>query len=275
MPQTAAVPRRRLHPRPISVWASHTRAHLNFADPDARLPNPGGGDQTFGQDGWNVGFNFSSFRSLASKLSRGQFELPSFICGNRISGCGPIGKFQVHRLAIEAHGAPGIVDIDGVFDSARAADTALQTDPRFLSALTLRSRKYDVEITQIGERLHENSVVFFMGCRIASGPFGEEFLKEMSLRWFGTRIVAIKSIGVSDEGRQARPFSQGSSSFPGMRDTRFPNHKQPGGPERDFERLEVWNDLARLPWASDRSPHASVAFKGVMITDGQEPAPVF
>ncbi len=55
----------------------------------------------------------------------------------------------------------------------------------------------------------------------------------------------------------------------------YPNHKVPGMPTRDYETLAVWNDLTRLPWASENSPHAKVAFKGVLITNRPEPAPVF
>ena len=48
-----------------------------------------------------------------------------------------------------------------------------------------------------------------------------------------------------------------------------------GRPTRDFETLAVWNDLKRLPWASERSPHAKIAFRGVLIKRTPEPVGVF
>jgi hypothetical protein len=273
--QTPAVRPRRLHPNPLAVWAAGAQTPLRFSDLDGRLPLPNAGDTPNGQDGWPVAFDFGNFADLADKLSGGTFGMPSHVCGNALFSCPPIEPNQVFRLAISVHGAPGVADVDGVFASAAAANTASQADDRFLNVATLKSGKFDDALTKIERCFHDNTIVFLMGCQIAAGIEGDTFLQELSKRWDGARVAAISTIGVSDGSRQNKLGSQGSSAFPGMRDTRFTNHKLPGMPTRDFETLAVWNDLKRLPWVSERSPHVKIAFRGVLIKRTPEPVGVF
>src|SRR6185437_11881029 len=70
------------HPNPINLWAAGIGTPLRFDDNDARLPNQGGGDQTFGQDAWQVGLDFKDFAHLGDLLGGGQFSLPNFVCKN-------------------------------------------------------------------------------------------------------------------------------------------------------------------------------------------------
>lgn len=273
---TPAVKPRRLHPNPLAVWTAGAQTPLRFSDLDGRLEKPNEGDTPSGQDGWPVAFDFGNFADLADKLTGGTFNMPSHVCGNILFSCPPIQPNQVFRLAITVHGAPGVADVDGVFASAAAANTASQTDDRFLNVATLKSGKFDDALTKIETCFHDNTIVFLMGCRIAAGLEGEQFLEALSRRWDGARVAAISTIGFQDGARQAKLGQAGSSSFPGMRDTQFTNHKVPGGPTRDFETLPVWNNLKRLPWVSERSPHVKVAFRGVVIQgQGQEPVGVF
>jgi hypothetical protein len=273
--QTPAVPRRRLHPNPIALWAAGLKTPARFGDNDARLEQPGGVDTPQGQDGWNVGLDFANFRHLAELLGEGKFALPRHVCRNSWFDCGPIEPFQIHRLAISAHGGPGLLDVDGVFEGAAEADAAPQDDPRFLTAATVRSGRFERELALLERSFHDNAIVFWMGCRVAAGAPGEALLKSLSERWSGVRVAAISSIGSIDTGRQSKDGSQATSSYPGMRDTRYPNHKVPGMPARDYEYKSTWDDLKLLPWASERSRHVKVAFRGVLLTSKPEPPPVF
>jgi hypothetical protein len=273
--ETPAVAQKRFHDNPINVWTAGIKTPLRHYDRDARLPDPGLGDKAFGQDGWTVAFEFSNFADLANKLGKGAFSLPPFVCKNYISDCGPIEEFQVVRLAIVAHGAPGAVDVDGIFKSAADADEADKNvpptlNPRLLNILTLKSGKYQKKIDLIRRCLHDRSKVFLMGCRIASGTEGKEFLIALSEQWPGTEVVAISTIGYQDGAKQSKTGSTGSSSYPGMRDTTYTSHKKPGFPIRDYEKLDVWNNLKKLPWVNigpgrPTSPHVTVAFNGFII----------
>ena len=260
---------------PLAVWTAGAQTPLPFSDLDGRLLQPNAGDTPSGQDGWPVAFSFGNFADLAAKLSGGTFSMPSHVCGNTLFSCPPIESNQVFRLAITVHGAPGVVDVDGVFASPAAADVATQDDDRFLNVSTLKSGKFDDSLAKIESCFHDSTIVFLMGCRIAAGVEGDTFLEALSRRWDGARVAAISTIGFSDGARQAKLGQAGSSAFPGMRDTQFTNHKVQGGPTRDFETLAVWNNLRRLPWASEKSPHIKIAFRGVLIKRTPEPVGVF
>ncbi|MDC0740676.1 hypothetical protein [Polyangium mundeleinium] len=133
------------HLNPIHVWAAGIGTPLRFSDNDARLPNPGGGDQPFGQDNWLVGVDFANFADLGNKLGGGQLDLPSFVCKNMLFACGPIEENQNTRLALLAHGAPGGIDIDNT--TGRDMDTSVVHDPRMLNAGTIS--KYTTPLDQI------------------------------------------------------------------------------------------------------------------------------
>ncbi len=269
---TPAVPlkrSKRFHTNPINVWTGCRNTPLLHHDRDGRLPEPGEGDKPFGQDGWHVAFEFADFKDLANKLGNGAFDLPPFVCKNWILDCGPIEEFQVGRLAISAHGAPGAMDVDGVFSSASDPEgqkNPAHKDSRLLNVKTLKSGKYQKEIDLIKRCLHRNSKVFLMGCRIGHSKVGMEFLKALSKKWPMATLIAITTIGFSHGARQQKPDDI-ASAFPGMRDTKYMNHKKPGFPARDYEKLKIWNDLKRLPWVqySPPSPHTVIVQDGLIL----------
>jgi len=179
---------------------------------------------------------------------------------------------QVRFVADEAGLVPAGQDL-AAFDSGTPPRVA--PDEARLRILGFSFERFEREFALIERCFHDNAIVFLMGCRIAAGPPGEALLKALSVRWSGARIAAISSIGYIDASWQSKPQSKGTRTYPGMRDTQYPNHKVPGGPPRDYEYKKIWNDLERLPWASERSPHVKVAFRGVLLTQKPEPAPVF
>lgn len=256
------------HLNPINVWAAGIGTPLRFADGDARLPEQGGGDRVFGQDNWLLGVDFANFADLANKLGGGQLELPSFACKNWISSCGPIEENQIQRLAILAHGGPGGVDIDNTV--GRDMDTSVATDTRMLNASTIS--KYAAQFDQLMHVLAYRAKVFFMCCLTGAGTEGDEFLKAVSLRWESKEILVVGYKSVLYCGMQNKKGSAGASCYPGARETHYSNNKQGGGP-RYYETSEGWNNLSVLPWATESTPHATIAFRGILLKQGIDANP--
>ena len=250
-----------------TIWAFLSRKVDLMVNEDASGDLPR--DEPKGQFGWNIGLEFGTFDHL-SKLLTSEYDLPKRFCGNLFFRCGPIKPGQVKTLAIQAHGAPGVVDMDGVSASAADVTPLLQQNPNFLNVVTIQG-KFAPQIAAIRNVLRPDGGVFFMGCNVASGTAGTEFLLAMSRALPGRKIGAITSVGYSDMARQKCASSSGFSDYPGMRDTQYTSHKVSGSPQRDYEKLSVWNDLQRLPWADWNSIHAKVASNGVLVRDAPEP----
>ncbi|HRI65216.1 MAG TPA: hypothetical protein PK156_13295 [Polyangium sp.] len=251
------------HLNPINVWAAGIGTPLRFADSDARLPEQGGGDRVFGQDNWLIGVDFANFADLANKLGGGQLELPRFACKNWISSCGPIEENQIQRWAILAHGGPGGVDIDNTV--GRDMDTSVATDGRMLNASTIS--KYAVQFDQLMHVLGYRAKVFFMCCLAGAGTEGDEFLKALSLRWEPKEILVVGYKSVLYCGAQNKKGSAGASCYPGARETHYSNNKQGGAP-RYYETSDGWNNLSVLPWTTEATPHATIAFRGTLLKRG-------
>jgi hypothetical protein len=254
------------HLNPIHVWAAGSGAPLRFGDNDARLPNQGGGDQPFGQDNWLVSFEFTNFSDLANKLGGKQFDLPSFACDNSWFRCGPIEENQITRLAILAHGAPGGVDIDN--KSGWDIKVSVSEDSQMLNAGTIV--RYSNQFDQILNVLAYRAKVFFMCCRTGSGKEGDEFLKAVSRRWESKEIFVVGYKSILYSGAQRKKGAQGVSCYPGVRETHYSNHKEAGFPTRYYETPSAWNDLGVLPWATESTPHATVAWRGMIMRNGVE-----
>jgi len=142
------------------VWAAQfdTPAGRNICA-DARLRGPADRrhDEVFGQAGWNVGLSFHSLSHLAMQLRHVR------ILGHD----GFVSAGKVRRLAVNAHGAPGQVYVDG----QRRPDASLRLDTLSLHEPALRS---------IREMMQDGGVVYFMGCSVAAGGDGAELLRRLS-----------------------------------------------------------------------------------------------
>ncbi|HEU5072933.1 MAG TPA: hypothetical protein VFU02_02145 [Polyangiaceae bacterium] len=251
------------HPRPFSLWAAGSATPDTVAE-DPRLPNPGGGDTPEGQDGWDMGLNYSSLRQLA-RLLGGDLDLPE-----RLGG-GKIGRHQLRRLGIVAHGAPGVLDVDQ--RAGRGAFGAV--DPDNANSLTIDTfDSFRGELELIGESLARDAVVVFGACRLAErrpgkGGFdGEELLKTISGLWKTATLVAIRTIATTTTTNRHRvPGTSPSQTFAGIRDTRHPRSNQTGA-AREADTVALWNDLSVLPWLSETSPHATLVRDGSVIRRG-------
>jgi len=222
-----------------AVWAYSITAPGNTCE-DARLLGggtniqyPEGNDQ--GQAGWDIGLDFKEIFNLAQNL------------GNLKAGL-------ITRLAINLHGCPGKIDAAGgggteatMFNSAQLFNT------------------YSGPLMFINSMLAAEAVVLIMGCNVAKGKAGEEFLSDLS-RW---AFRGHKVVGFSRIGETLRQYRQGEyCSEPGMRDTTY-DEPSAGEPVVQVEREQ---EVLSLPWASETSPHAKIAKDGKIIL-GEEPLP--
>jgi hypothetical protein len=227
----------------ITVWAENGDIHGKVC-PDARLREEDGQtvtnwDSPRGQAGWEVGIRYTNLEQLASQLK----ELTK-------------GGKKIRRLAIHAHALPGKVFVDG--------DNQEPLQPGILQNLG----KYQASLGQIRDCLSDDAVVIFMGCEAAQEAEGDLFLSGVSRALPGRKVVGIETIGyASGEKYQTRVGD--SCTEPGMRDTDAMSPGRSLGDDivaqREGKWAPLWNDLQRLPWASEYSLHAVVARNGAII----------
>lgn len=234
---------------PVAVWASGDGTPHTVAE-DPRLNK----DSAKGQAGWDMGFQFASFSDLSWKL---QGAKPAHLGG------GMIQLHQVSRLAFVAHGAPGVVDVD----QSESGDYGVPIPLASRSLTVNRIGVYNSQLDRIGEALRQNSVVYVASCQAADSKEGEELLKMLSKRWPTTTVVGIRTLATVVSGMH-KPLTSPSAIFAGVRDTRHANGIKKPGEIRDYETTEFRNDLNKLPWLSESSPHTTVARDGNIIRRG-------
>jgi len=210
-------------------------------------------DQVYGQAGWDVGIRFENCRDLAEKLKK-------------------LSQGQAHRIAVNAHGAPGEFYLNGK-----------DSDP-------LKIDNYADEgkfpgLNELYFRTSSGGTILFVGCQMGSGKLGTDLLERLSLSMFPQRrVVAFTTIGFDASGPDTQQRLPGSKDFmdgdvctePGSRDTPFDN---PGeGKDHDHRRYftpnpstqkSLWEDLEAMPWASETSKHAKIAVNGKIISDAK------
>jgi hypothetical protein len=252
--------------RMLHVWASGSNAPLSVCE-DARLR--GGAewsDATYGQAGWDWGINFGDFDDLIRKL-RG--APPKTTCGNVWDDCDPLGDGELGELAINCHGASGVVDINcGSTTTNGVADLSQVARPLMDIGSLPKYRSHFDTLNRLLAPQH--GVLFFMCCLTGQFKAGEDFLIAVSKMLPGREIMAIATIGYSDTASMVRPGVPGHAE-PGMRDTvELWASNTPSIEAARYNR--IWNDLSALPWASRTSPHTKIARDGV-ITKRPPPIP--
>lgn len=205
---------------------------------------------SFGQAGWDMGLQFSSLSDLAQKLNYNPVSTPKHVCGNWVFACDPIKRGQVTRLGIHVHGLPGKLFFSGEKNKKMAVTPA--------NVSSFRS-----DLNAIGLCTSQSgSTILFMGCLAGQGTEGTRLLKAFSKVWPGRRIVAFSTIGFVSGGDQKRPGA--ACTEPGMRDT---NNTSPvlSWAAQQSTYGPIWNNLKKLPWASEKSPHAKVVLNGTIV----------
>lgn len=260
----AAPPRK----REVCIWAVATNtecipcedaryhAGKDWPSTDSFSPH---GTQHDGAVGWDWGVSFSSFKRLIEKITTE--SPPDHVCGAKFyESCAPLTDHQVGALGIDAHGFPGLVDIDchsqlnqGLIPESATYDV--------LSVPTLS--KYSSQLQELDRLLaKDHGVLMFAGCKTGSGVSGSEFLIEVSKLLPGRDIIAFTNITYThphQTKRQISTLKAGVCNQPGTRDTPFPFSVG------DDRQAENWHNLAIMPWASRASPHAKVARDGKIV----------
>jgi hypothetical protein len=243
--------------RELRVWAYGANAPLKVGE-DARLREGSGvKDETFGQFGWDWGLPFNDFADLTTKL---QGATPTTTCGRWIADCAPLRDGELLELAINCHGASGLVDVDCHGTSAQMIVTPGSTY-KVLDVTTLPT--YAPQFRVLDRLLHpEHGGLFFMCCLTGQLAAGSQFLIEVSKLLPKRTIMALATVGFSDGAKQIRHGK--SVAEPGMRDTEF-IWAAPTPALEDARYSAIWNDLTALPWATRNSPHVKVAMDGKIV----------
>lgn len=225
----------------VNVWAEAVDVPGHVCS-DARLRGGNVEDvaypkgTSFGQAGWNIGMTFKSLADLADKLYRKPKNES-------------IRRGQITRLGIHVHGTAGKVYFEG--------------QKKKQSALTAANiQEYHEHLHDIGLSTRENATILIVGCLAGQGWEGRELLIKLSRVWPGRKVVAFTTVGYVAGAEQLRTGE--TCTEPGMRDT---DSTSPALTWQQQQELygPIWNDLAKLPWASETSPHAKVAMDGMII----------
>lgn len=183
-----------------------------------------------GQAGWDIGVGFQKPTDLAQILTSLKKQ------GNSIS-----------RLAINLHGAPGRIDADSLGPNY---DTAYDWDRLW--------KTYQSPLQEINQAIASGAMVLIMGCNVAAGDVGKQFLKNLSTKVFPEHeVVGFSMVGVTAKQYRAG----GKCSEPGMRDSNF-ERTPPDLPPK--EQADRENQYLTLQWASHESPHACVVRNGTI-----------
>ena len=241
--------------RDLSVWATHGDApgkacfdaRLTAVDPCVQYPD----GTPRGQAGWDMGMGFDTLANLADQLTRRPLTTPAHLCGNLFMDCAPIAPGQITRLAINAHGAPGVLAVNG------------KDNPNTLNVTALLDPAVRDDWDAVVQATAPDATIILMGCIAGKSLAGTALLTALSAITPGRTLVAFTTIGFTHGARQVR-HGKGCAE-PGMRDTEFDNEAPTPQIEDQRYPLDRWNDLGALPWASEFSPHAKVVRDGVLL----------
>lgn len=234
----------------FAVWAASGSAPGHFCtDPTSRDKVYPGGDQ-YGQAGWDAVTGFDRATTLPQNLR------------SRVKGR------LIDRLAINAHGNPGVFDLDSQCSSAIITT---EQEVKLLSAATFP--RFQTALQDTGNLLTADATILLMGCNTGRGQGGTDLLIKLSALWgAGRTVVAFSTIGFTGQASRPRTLFTdvwGGCQNPGMRDTEF---ESPGtSPNSQGERYGGDRKL-QYEWAWEGSPHAKVV-KNQKVTRNPDPSP--
>lgn len=229
-------------PPTVNVWVTC----ISGTCEDARLRRQGddsvimGGDQTYGQAGWDVGIKYGSARfntlpNLISDRCRGQL---------------------LKRVSLNAHGDYGQFACNGVDERAIGIKPTMKWD----EPDNLRSN-FGTVLDFFNSVMIDDGLVLLQGCVAGTGDKGTALLKRLSLELYPRKVVAFTTTGFTSVEKQRRDGDHCTET--GVRDSDYT-----GSSPNEYDRYYKdgqWDDLKRLPWQSETSPHAKVAQNGVIV----------
>lgn len=204
-----------------------------------------GGDTTYGQAGWDIGIKYGT----------GTFDKTPALITGRCKG------FLLRKLAVNAHGDAGEVAVNGVDEKAVAFQPQLTANN-----LDTFSKVIDF----LDKVMVADGILLFQSCLAGNGKQGTDLLTRLSLRLKPRQVVGFSKLGYTDVHEQRRGGDK--CIEPGVRDSKYPLDYGPdtkfARPQTDYEKYHKtgdWEDLKKLPWQSETSPHAKVAQDGRVI----------
>jgi hypothetical protein len=229
-------------PPTVSVWATC----IGSVCADARLRQQGdgkviGADQTYGQAGWDIGIMYGTL----------QFDtLPQRIT-SRCQGS------LIKRLSLNAHGDPGVFAVNGVDQTMMGVNPMMKA-----SDIAGLDTNFEKVLQFLNRVMIKDGIILLQGCLAGKSDGGTTLLTELSRRLWRCKVVGFSTVGYQAVTKQRREGE--SCREPGARDTDefYPD------PNKEYERYfkdGKWDDLSRLPWQSEYSPHAKVAQNGAII----------
>ncbi|MGC4086841.1 MAG: hypothetical protein QM756_02870 [Polyangiaceae bacterium] len=244
------------HPKPLALWLSGGPSSVAE---DASLDPPSSVDTLKGQAGWDFAMRLLSnqFSTVAANLGGGKLPIPGFLGG------GAVAANQIRRLAIVSHGDVGLIDVDQRTTIVNGHVTLPQRSNAWCDQTFAR---YAPDLQSIGKVLSKGALVYLLACNLAIGALGEQLLMFASRLWPTVRVVGFTTVVALPTTLGNKPTK---GQFPGFRDTR--QHEVDPVPNRAFphEIAAICDDLSQLPWASETSPHATVALDGNIIRRGR------
>jgi Hemopexin len=241
-------------PTGCAVWAAHSQAPTLVCD-DPRLDAgrnrvavyPFG--PTSGQAGWQASVKFVDIKELASTLTA--LMIPEWY-GDDGAGKNKVPRGRITRLALNAHGMPGVFAANGP-NAMSKHETEGINDMKLLADEALRAN-----LVRIASMLAPDASILLVGCQAGQQLVGSDFLISFSNVMRGHPVTAFTGIGYAGGPRSAR---DGKCSEAGMRDTNFLSGSR-GGEEEGQRVAQYWNNLVEWPWACETSPGAKTALNG-------------
>jgi hypothetical protein len=226
------------------------------------------GKDRIGQAGWNVGLTYKDLGDLEMKLREG--VVPSDSKDHR-----PIGRGEIWRLAISAHGGQGGVWFPNGLGAQPDPDSRTGLGGLFWAPITAQRRTIDLKrsmhpkakdgkypsqsvadisewLYKIGLYTREGSTIILMGCSTGGGDDGTELLVELARIWPLRKIVAFSTVGMLDVYWMTKK-GDSTKYLAGMKDTDCPDYDI-----YKTREVQLQTTFPILPWASEQSKNAKI-----------------
>lgn len=219
------------------------------SDSWGRTPTILSTDQSYGQAGWDIAivYGTGAFNSLPRLISE------------RMQN----SKSLIKKLGVNAHGLEGEVGVNGT-SGGDGSSGSLYVEPamRFDNTRSMFGKFFDF----LNNVMVEEGSLTFHSCLAGHDERGDKLLKRISLEIPPRKVVGFTSLGYFSHKKQIRG-SEGCTEV-GIRDT----DRSSTSPQGDYvyHKDGLFEDLTKLPWQSENSPHAKVAQRGEIVFRGEK-----